>query len=87
MSERALYTVLLIFLVLFTPYWIYLPAIFLGMILFPLYSEAILLSAFVDYYYGAHTYAGTPLAFPFAIAAALLLLALVELKERMRITL
>jgi len=87
MSERVLYTILLIFLILYTPYWLYLPAILLGMMLFPLYWESIALCAFIDYYYGARDFAGTPLAFPFAIAAALLLLALVELKERMRLTL
>lgn len=85
MNERVLYVILSFFLVLYAPYWIYLPALFLGIIIFPFFWESIFFSAFVDYYYGAHAYPGTPLAFPFAIAAALLVLLAVELKDRLRL--
>ncbi len=85
MKGRIGYVLACILLTLFTPYWLYLPAIFLGIIVFPLFWESILLSAFIDYYYGPHFSSGILLAFPFSILSVLLVILLSELRERFRL--
>ena len=84
MRERILYDCLSFFLFLYAPYWLYLPVIFLGIMIFPIFWEGILFSLLVDYFYGPHTHSGSLFAFPFGITASLLILALIPLKERMR---
>lgn len=84
MTERVLYGVLLFFLIIYAPYWLYLPAILFGIIIFPLYGEAIVFSLLIDYYYGPYMHLDTLFSFPFAITTALLLLALIHVKERIR---
>jgi hypothetical protein len=85
MIERILYGVFLFFLIIYAPFWLYLPAVLFGIIIFPLYFEAIIFSLIVDYYYGPHMHSGTLFSFPFAITSALLILALIHVKERIRI--
>ncbi|MDB5194158.1 MAG: hypothetical protein JWN50_172 [Parcubacteria group bacterium] len=85
MRERILFDIFLFFLVLYAPYWIYLPALILGIILFPLFWESVLFSLFIDYFYGPHTHSGSIFAFPFAIVASLFTLALIPIKESLRL--
>jgi hypothetical protein len=84
MRERILYNILLFFLILYAPYWIYLAVIFLGIIIFPLFWESVLFSIFIDFFYGPGTHSGTMFGFPFGIASALLVIALLPFKERFR---
>jgi hypothetical protein len=84
MKERILYNILLVFLIIDAPYWLYLPGIFIGIIIFPLFWESVLLSIFVDFYYGLHTHIGSVFAFPFGIVSALLILGMIPIKARFR---
>jgi hypothetical protein len=51
---------------------------------FPFYWEGIILALFVDFFYGPHTFAGTLFAYPFGLVTALLVLAFIPLRERLR---
>ena len=69
-------------LIVAAPYWVYLPAIILGIIFFPLYIEAIFFGLLVDVVYGRPD-AGL-LGFPFGIIAAVLVFLAVPLREHLR---
>jgi hypothetical protein len=76
--------IIIIFIVIIIgPYWLYLPAIILGIIFFPLFLEAIPLALLADILYG---HAGTGLAwgFPFGMIAALAVFLASPLREYLR---
>lgn len=87
MIERTLYTIFVFFLIIYAPYWLYIPAILFGIIIFPVYTESIVLSLIIDYFYGPHIHTGSLFSYPFAITAALIVLASIQLKERFRFSL
>lgn len=79
---RIFATLLILALIIALPYWIYLPAIFIGIIIFPLYIESIFLGLLIDTIYGEP---GAMLfGFPFGICAALLVLFAIPLREHIR---
>ncbi len=84
MKERILYDAFLFFMVLNAPYWLYLPCIFLGIIIFPLFWESIIFSLFVDFFYGQHTNSGSIFSFPFGLIASLFVLIVMPVKDRFR---
>lgn len=75
---------LIISLVLFfsAPYWAYIPFMLVGIILFPLYLEAVVFGLLIDTAYGGHV--NFLLGLPFGIAAAVLVLLAVPLRESLR---
>lgn len=85
MNSRVISDIAVLFLVIYTPYWVYLPFIFACIIVFPLFWEAVLFGLIIDYFYGPHTASGTLFAYPFAVASALITLAFVFIRERLRI--
>lgn len=79
---RIGFTLFALVTIFFLPYWIYLPVLALGIILFPLYLEVIVLSLLVDTIYGSP---GAPLfGYPFGIISALLVLFAAPLREHLR---
>jgi hypothetical protein len=74
--------VIALILIVTTPYWMYLPAILLGVIFFPLYIEAIFLGLLIDVVYGRPDVG--LLGFPFGIIAAALVFLAVPLREHLR---
>ncbi len=81
--RRLLIDISLVLLVLFAPYWLYLPLILLALCLVPLYWEGILLASLIDIIYGAP--ASGWLDFPHALVACLVVLATIPLRKRIRI--
>ncbi len=82
--KRLLATFIILFAIVFLPYWIYLPVLFLSMILFPFYWEAILLAFLVEVLYGP----GDMRIFsPITLSAVALTIILLPLREKMRFNL
>jgi hypothetical protein len=71
---RILFNIIALGLVLVTPFWIYLPALVLGVIVFPLYLEAIIFAELVDVLYTGS----------FVMIAALCVMAAAPLREHVR---
>ncbi len=81
---RALFTLVVFLALIATPYWVYLPLVLIGVVLFPFYLEAILFGLIVDIVYGGGTNGGALLGFPFGIVAAVLVLFSAPLREYLR---
>jgi hypothetical protein len=81
MTRLAAFVIALM-LVVVAPYWVYLPAILLCIIYFPLYIEAIFLGLLIDVVYGRPDVG--LLGFPFGIIAATLIFLAVPLREHLR---
>lgn len=77
---RHIITLFLVLAVLFLPYWVYAPAIILGIVLLPLYWEAVILGFVIDVLYGAHG------SFRTALAALIMVAVFVPVRERLRFT-
>jgi hypothetical protein len=78
---RILSTTILLAAIIFLPYWLYLSLILVGMLAFPFYWEAILLSFLIEVLYGPGT---LNLLSPLSISITVLLLVLLPFRERMR---
>lgn len=77
MIDRIFCSVIVLLAILFCPYWIYLPLLFVVMLYLPFYWEGILLAALIDFLYGN----GLQIIF----YAPILLLVLLPIKERLRV--
>ncbi len=81
MKQRLFVSLLIFLAVLFLPYWLYLPLLFLGMVFIPFYWEAILFAFLIDVLYGP----GTTLFFSrTALYTAILLIVIIPVRERLR---
>ena len=74
MKKRALGLLIVLFSILALPYWIYIPILFIAIILFPFFWEGILFALLIDVLYGS--FLGT-FPFLFSPTAAIALIALV----------
>lgn len=81
MKERIVVGTILLIAVLFLPYWVYGPLLFLGILLLPFYVEAILFGFLIDMLYGS---GGHVWLSPAAILAAVLVVAVIPVRERLR---
>lgn len=82
--KRLLASGIILFAVLFLPYWVYLPLIFISMVLFPLFAEAVVFGLLIDVLYGYGVGGGEFFA-PFGLGALALLLILIPVRERFRL--
>lgn len=78
-------TLLVLMAVIFLPYWIYLPAVFAAMIVFPIFWEGIILAYLIDILYGRGVGSFAELLSPMAFTAAVILIVLIPVRERLRI--
>lgn len=81
---RHLFTISVLFSVIFLPYWIYLPLIVIGAVMVPFYWEVIFLSLLADSLYGELGFAPHTLIQSFSFWTLLLLVSLVPLKKIIR---
>ncbi len=77
-------TLMLVLLILAFPYWVYLPALGLSVLLLPLYWEAVFLGFLIDVFYGVRVHTGISLQYPCALLVLLLILVLIPVRERIR---
>ena len=54
MNRRITLTLIILALLVFAPYWVYLPALIIAILITPLYWEAIPLSHLITVLYGPH---------------------------------
>lgn len=84
MNHRLLGTIIVFIAVVAFPYWIYIPVLIVAILMFPFYWEGIIFAFLIDVLYGSFSHTGISFAFPFAIGASILVLALLPLRERIR---
>jgi hypothetical protein len=78
--SRHMVSAALFLSVLFLPYWFYGSAILVAALLLPFYGEAIILGFLIDTLYGTHVW------FPTACVAAGVVVLLIPVRERLRLT-
>ena len=83
MNKRIIFDITVFFAIALLPWWLWLPGIFVGIVLFPLYLEGIIFAALADAVYGSGV-GSFFLSFPFAAAALVLVVASVPVRERFR---
>ncbi len=83
LAKRLFINISLLLLILFAPYWIYLPLGVLALCLLPFFWEGILMGFLIDIIYGAP--APFWLDFPYAIGACVVVLISIPLRKRIRI--
>lgn len=83
---RIIATLIVLVAIFFLPYWAYLPALIALMIVFPFFWEGIVLAYLVDILYGRGIGSVAELISPMAFTSMLLLMVLVPVRDRLRIT-
>ena len=76
MIYRTLGSIVVLFSILVLPYWVYLPILLIGIIIFPFFWEGILLALLVDTVYGSGVET--------ALVALILLIIFLPIRERLR---
>ena len=82
---RIFAVVLTAVLVVFAPYWLYLPCILLGVFYFEYFIEGIILAFLADLFYGQGFYHGFLFGFPFTLYALVLVCLSVLVREKLRL--
>jgi len=82
---RLLATLVTFLSIIFLPYWVYLPFLLASMILFPIFWEGIVLAFVIDILYGRGISSIPELISPMAFSATLILMAVMPLRERLRV--
>lgn len=72
-------------LVIFAPWWLYVPAIVLCIVFFDFFVEGIVLAFLVDLLYGMRLFHGFLFGFPFTVAAIALVGASIFVREKLRL--
>lgn len=76
MTRRILGCVVVLASILVLPYWIYLPALLIAIILFPFFWEGLLLAFLIDIFYGS--------GIAVALYALILLIIFLPIRESLR---
>ena len=84
MTQRLLATFVLLLAIIFLPYWIYAPLLFLALLYFPFYIEGLLLAFGIDLLYNPVASENLS-SFPFAIGAFLILLVSLVIRDKLRL--
>lgn len=82
---RLIAIVIILISTIFLPYWVYLPFLLAAMIFFPFFWEGILLAFVIDILYGRGIESLPELISPMAFSAMLILMAVMPLRERLRV--
>lgn len=81
---RGAFTIIALVFVVIAPYWLYMPIILIGIIIFPLYLESILLSLAVDIFYGGAGHGSLLFGLPFTLISAVFVLFAIPFREYIR---
>ena len=82
---RTISIIILFLATVFLPFWVYLPLIGAAMIFFPVFWEAIFFGLLIDVLYGGGIGSASELFSPMALSAALILIVLLPVRERIRV--
>lgn len=84
MTKRIFASAFVLVSILFLPYWIYLPLVFIVVIVFPIYWEGILLALLIDVLHkGAFNGIGD-IFYSFGFYTLLAIIVFIPLRERLR---
>lgn len=85
MTKQRLGASLLILLsIIFLPYWIYLPVLLAGIIIFPMFWEGVVFGLLIDVLYGWGITAPPSLISPMALVALVFIVVLFPVREHIR---
>ena len=84
MIRRVFGSIVIFVSILFLPYWVYIPALFIGAILFPFFWEGILLAFLVDVLHGGEMKILPSLVSPLALFLLVALILLLPIRENLR---
>jgi len=84
MNKRLILSLVLLFLILFTPYYLYLLALVLAVVFVPFFWEVVILGFLIDVLYGPYSHIGLSFKFPVGITALILVVLLLPIRERLR---
>lgn len=82
---RILIIILNFCLIMLAPWWIYLPALFISVFKINFFAESIAFGFLIDVLYGSALYKGSFFSYPFALTLLVLVLALVPIKNHLRL--
>jgi hypothetical protein len=85
MKMRIITTIFILFALFLLPYWIYLPILFLSLLVFPFFWEGIILAFVVDTLYGFGGGTDWVGRFPMALIAAIIFLVVPLARKYLRI--
>ena len=77
MTKRIIGSIAILISILVLPFWVYLPVLFIAIIIFPFFWEGILFALLVDTIYGS--------GIETALYALILLIILIPIRENLRL--
>lgn len=83
-NYRGLVTAGLLVAVLFLPYWIYVPAIFAAIMIYPMFWEGMILSFLVDALYGSGIETWGSIFSTYAFWSLVILIIILPVRRRIR---
>ncbi|MEX2013697.1 MAG: hypothetical protein WD897_02170 [Parcubacteria group bacterium] len=84
MTGRILWLVVIFASILVLPYWVYIPVLFIGIILFPFFWEGIPLAFLIEVLHGSGMAVLPLLISPLALSVLIALIILLPIRERLR---
>lgn len=84
MTRRIIGLVCISVSILVLPYWIYIPALFIGIVVFPFFWEGIILVFFINVIHGNSAEFFAALASPLALLTLVILIVMLPVREHLR---
>ncbi|MDO8590290.1 MAG: hypothetical protein Q7R69_03425 [bacterium] len=84
MTRHVLSLVVVLVSILVFPYWVYIPVLFIAIIITPFFWEGILLAFLIDVIHGSGMEVPFSLASPLALTALVALIVLLPIRENLR---
>lgn len=84
MTSRILCSIVILASILVLPYWVYIPVLFIGTILFPFFWEGIPLAFLIEVIHGSGMEILPALVSPLALSALIVLIAMLPIRESLR---
>ena len=82
--NRKLVTLIICILIAAFPYWVYMPALALGIIVEDFYIEGVAFGFLIDILYGSRIHPSISFVFPYALVATFLVVVMLALRPRLR---
>lgn len=84
MTRHILGSIIVFFSMLFSPYWIYIPVLFVTIIVIPFFWEGILFALMIETISAGEVEMFTSLTSPLTISAFIMLIVLLPIREKLR---
>ena len=84
MTGRLIGSIIVLVSILVLPYWLYIPIMFLAILFFPFFWEGILYGFLVDIIYGGGIQPLSSFVSPFALAALIVIIVFMPIREHLR---